>query len=160
MKNSVNDRIRFFTKSNNTTLKELCSIIGIAQGTLTNMFSRGTLPSFNMLDKILKAYPELSADWLITGEGRMLKSEHNIVDDNNISNSEQLNGTSSDTKEIVGIIKDKALCLEKIISETCQCNERNDKQLTEKDLQINKLIDQNSRLLDQVSKLVGLLKKE
>jgi hypothetical protein len=124
------------------------------------MFSRGTLPSFNMLDKILKAYPELSADWLITGEGRMLKSELNIVDDNKIENSKPLNNTSSDTKEIVSIIKDKALCLEKIISETCQCNDCNDKQLIEKDLQINKLIDQNSKLLDQVSKLVGLLKKE
>lgn len=57
-------------------------MIGFAQGTLSNMFSRGTNPSYEMILKISEKFPNYSMDWLITGEGEIYKN--NIAKGNNI----------------------------------------------------------------------------
>ncbi|MDR1882592.1 MAG: helix-turn-helix transcriptional regulator [Prevotella sp.] len=75
MQNTVNERIRLIYKSLNITLKSFSNTIGISEGTLKSMFNRGTNPGFEILEKIANAYPDISMDWLVTGNGEMLKDK-------------------------------------------------------------------------------------
>lgn len=74
MDNVVNNRMRILYKSLNISLKDFCENVGIVESTTRNMFNRGTNPSFDVIEKIANAYPDISLDWLITGKGEMLKS--------------------------------------------------------------------------------------
>ena len=49
--------------------------IGVRSGVVGDMFGkRRNKPSFDVLSKIVSAYPQLRVEWLLTGEGEMLKS--------------------------------------------------------------------------------------
>jgi phage repressor protein C with HTH and peptisase S24 domain len=49
----------------------------ISQSTLTHIKSGRNEPSKTVMDLFLKKYPEISAGWLLTGEGAMLKTDMN-----------------------------------------------------------------------------------
>lgn len=72
MEDTINERIRLLYKNENLTLKMFGTKLGVAQGTLNNMFSRHTSPSFDIIYKIAKTFPHYSLVWLITGCGNML----------------------------------------------------------------------------------------
>lgn len=71
----INERVRLIYKSLNITLKSFSEALDISEGTLKSMFNRGTNPSFDVIEKIANAYPNISMDWLITGKGKMLKQD-------------------------------------------------------------------------------------
>jgi phage repressor protein C with HTH and peptisase S24 domain len=49
--------------------------IGVRSGVVGDMFGkRRNKPSFDVLAKIVAAYPQLRVEWLLSGEGEMLKS--------------------------------------------------------------------------------------
>lgn len=47
---------------------EFCRNTGITQHALGHCLNRGHLPKIDMIFRILKAYPEVDARWLITGK--------------------------------------------------------------------------------------------
>lgn len=51
-------------------------ISGISQATLLNLSKCKNKPSIDFIEQLLKTYPSVNANWLITSEGEMLKSEH------------------------------------------------------------------------------------
>lgn len=75
MEGSVNQRIRLFIDylgiNDNQFAKNIC----ITQSVIASMFSRKTEPSTKVITAILNAYTNLSAEWLLRGEGNMIKSE-------------------------------------------------------------------------------------
>ncbi len=50
--------------------------IGETSAQMTNMFSKFRDVGGSKLLKILESYPELSAEWLLRGEGEMIKGEN------------------------------------------------------------------------------------
>jgi transcriptional regulator with XRE-family HTH domain len=55
---------------------EFARRIGVRSGVIGDMFGkRRNKPSFDVLAKIAAAYPQLRVEWLLLGEGSMLKSE-------------------------------------------------------------------------------------
>lgn len=48
---------------------------GIAQNTMNYYLSGKRKPSCEAINKILNSFPDLSAEWLMRGEGEMFKSE-------------------------------------------------------------------------------------
>jgi len=81
MDQQINVRIKEIMESAQMSPANFASIIGVTRSNLAHIFSGRNHPSFNMLEKILKAFPEVRAEWLITGMGAMTKSEsaENIV---------------------------------------------------------------------------------
>lgn len=45
--------------------------IGVPQGNIGNIFSRGTTPSSDIIAKTSIAFPNLNTRWLLTGEGEL-----------------------------------------------------------------------------------------
>lgn len=76
MQESVNERIRKIAEScYKGNINELCRTIDVKQATMSNIVAgRMSKPSFEVIAAIIERTP-VSADWLITGQGEMLRSE-------------------------------------------------------------------------------------
>jgi len=62
---------------------ELADNIGVNRATISHILSARNKPSIDFLNKLLRAYPNLNANWLISGIGYMYENK-NIQE--NISN--------------------------------------------------------------------------
>lgn len=55
--------------------RRFAQTIGVASGVVGDMLGqRKSKPGFDLVSKILQAYPQIRAEWLMRGEGEMLKS--------------------------------------------------------------------------------------
>lgn len=72
---SFTDRLCEFMKFKNLNDNQLTIAAGLSNGLIGKAKNSGKAISFSNIEKVLHAYPELSADWLITGRGEMLKQE-------------------------------------------------------------------------------------
>lgn len=61
------------------TTAEFASKTGLSHQTATNYLEGKRKPDASKLKSIIQALNELSAEWLITGQGEMIKSEINIL---------------------------------------------------------------------------------
>ena len=50
---------------------ELADIIGVNRATISHILSGRNKPSIDFLEKLLSAYPNINANWLISGIGYM-----------------------------------------------------------------------------------------
>ncbi len=75
MDTQINTRIKEILNFSELTPTAFATEIGISRSNLAHILSGRNQPSFAMMEKILKAFPEIRGEWLITGLGEMLKSE-------------------------------------------------------------------------------------
>lgn len=64
-------RVSKYCKRKNIAISKFESLAGLSNGYVNRVSKR---PSSEKLDKIKTAFPDLNIDWLLTGEGEMLKS--------------------------------------------------------------------------------------
>lgn len=77
---TVNERIIAIIHESGLSAKGFAEKIGILQQTLYNYIQKDREPNYTVLLKTLQSFPEISAEWLITGKGEMLKSETPVSD--------------------------------------------------------------------------------
>lgn len=71
----ITNRIKQFADYQGISMRKFCESIGIANGAFTKVKSIGS----ETLLKIYSAYPNVSLEWLITGEGSMFKTKQNVA---------------------------------------------------------------------------------
>ena len=59
------------------SIRNFAFVIGMPERTINTYIKTGRTPSLEVIDAILRTFPDISAEWLIRGEGSMLKSEYN-----------------------------------------------------------------------------------
>jgi len=59
----------------NVTATQFAENIGVQRSSISHFLSGRNNPSLDVLRKILMAYPQINAQWLISGEGDMMKSD-------------------------------------------------------------------------------------
>lgn len=59
----------------NMTAGQFAAEIGVQNSTLSHILNNRNNPSLDVLKKILSRFPEISADWLILGQGSMYRQE-------------------------------------------------------------------------------------
>ncbi len=69
------DRLLAVIRSENLTSKQFADEVGILPGTVSNIVSGRNKPSLDVMQKILKKYPQISSDWLILGDGQMYRQK-------------------------------------------------------------------------------------
>ena len=77
---SINERIKILIDQyEGGTVLKFAKKIGVPHTSVAGMLprSRESKPGFEIIAKILDAYPEVLAEWFIRGEGPMLKTEAN-----------------------------------------------------------------------------------
>lgn len=75
MNGSVLQRIRVIIEKEGMSDRKFSELINIPQTSLSTLFNRGNEPNVSVVASILNAFPLISAEWLLRGEGNMLKSE-------------------------------------------------------------------------------------
>jgi transcriptional regulator with XRE-family HTH domain len=72
----INERINFLINHYEQGVRRRFSLkIGVSAGMISDLFSeRKNKPGLDMVRKILIAYPQISTEWLLLGEGEMLKT--------------------------------------------------------------------------------------
>jgi transcriptional regulator with XRE-family HTH domain len=68
---SVSERIHYLYEKDSLSQTEFCDKIGVRPATINRMLSRNGKPSFEVICKILEAYPNISPYWLLLGRGEM-----------------------------------------------------------------------------------------
>ena len=92
--NTLNSRIKELISYLNLSTTKFAKSIGINQSVLGTMFTKGTEPSAKTLFAILNTYQDVSAEWLMRGNGNMIIDKTAILDE----------PTSAATKKITDIV--------------------------------------------------------
>ncbi|OCA74035.1 helix-turn-helix domain-containing protein [Chryseobacterium arthrosphaerae] len=72
---SLNERISKVIEYSNLTPSEFADEIDVQRSSISHITSGRNKPSLEFIIKIKSRFPELLWDWLVTGEGEMLKQE-------------------------------------------------------------------------------------
>jgi DNA-binding XRE family transcriptional regulator len=72
---SLNERISKVIEYSGLTPSEFADEIDVQRSSISHITSGRNKPSLEFIIKIKSRFPELLWDWLVTGEGEMLKSE-------------------------------------------------------------------------------------
>lgn len=73
----VVQRIKDLVNDKAKSKREFAALIGIEQVTFNNYMIGKRSLSYDTVEAILRTFPDISAEWLMRGEGSMLKSEYN-----------------------------------------------------------------------------------
>jgi transcriptional regulator with XRE-family HTH domain len=68
-------RLLLFLKSEDLNPTKFADRIGVQRSSISHILSGRNKPSFDFLIKIFEKFPQLNAEWLIMGKGKMYKQE-------------------------------------------------------------------------------------
>ena len=122
---TIKDRVLQVSKYKGVSKEKFFKELEVSYGTFKGKAKESGLNS-NFLEKIIAKIPEISAEWLLTGKGEMLKSSvQNIVQNSGKNSINNISGNieQQNYNELMEIIREK------------------DRQIAKKDEQINKLIE-------------------
>lgn len=71
----MQERIQAIIKKEGITPSRFADIIGVQRSGISHILSGRNKPSLDFLNKVLIHFPNISGDWLITGQGEMLKNK-------------------------------------------------------------------------------------
>ncbi len=71
----MRDRILHFLTQENISSAKFADEIGVQRSSVSHILSGRNNPSFDFIQKILKRFELLNAEWLILGRGEMVKSQ-------------------------------------------------------------------------------------
>ena len=138
----INDRILYIIENKaNKNKKQFAEMINVAPQVIQNIVSgRRNKPSFDILNAIISTFDDVNSEWLITGNGEMFKNIDTITQtttgNNNISIGKGNNNSVSSSTENNTIKQ-----LQKELEDCKNQLEDYKKMLSEKDAQINKLLN-------------------
>lgn len=67
------DRVRLIMKAKNLNASQFADEVSVQRSGISHILSGRNNPSLDLIQKILKRYPELNPDWLLFGSGPMMK---------------------------------------------------------------------------------------
>ena len=69
----MNDRIALVLRAKNITPSQLADDLGVQRSGVSHILNNRNKPSLEFIQKVLKCYPEISTEWMLFGEGQMMK---------------------------------------------------------------------------------------
>ncbi|MEE4177248.1 MAG: helix-turn-helix transcriptional regulator [Bacteroides sp.] len=83
--------------------------VGVPRSTISHILSGRNNPSLEFVQKVLDSFPEIRTEWLIRGDGHMLKASNTLFPDEDFEISaeleaplEEMSGMSGEEKEMSG----------------------------------------------------------
>lgn len=107
MEDSVKQRLRDFLKEQNMSINQISLNANYPQSTLNKQINKETSMSLSTLLVLLDLFSELSAEWLLRGEGNMLR----------IATSNDTSASSDDKVKDVAYWKHVALSMSEEVTE-------------------------------------------
>lgn len=69
----MNERVNSILKHFKLSSSQFADEIGVQRSSVSHVLSGRNKPGFDFIKKIMSKFPEINAEWLITGAGEMLK---------------------------------------------------------------------------------------
>ena len=95
----MNRRFQTILDLENLSPAQLADRLGVQRSGISHILSGRNKPSFELLQRVVQSFPEISAEWLITGNGKPLK-EQNQAAASGAANSRSSGTTPSTTPSI------------------------------------------------------------
>jgi transcriptional regulator with XRE-family HTH domain len=73
------NRIKKLMELKEVSVASFAELLNVNRSSFNHYFSGRSMPSLELVTKILKLYPDISSDWLILGEGEILRETNNTV---------------------------------------------------------------------------------
>ena len=71
----MRDRLKQFLSMEGLTPARFAEVMGIQRSGISHLLSGRNKPSFEFLEKMMTAYPDVNPEWLILGRGRPYKND-------------------------------------------------------------------------------------
>ena len=71
----MQERLKLFLAMENLTPARFAEVMGIQRSGISHLLAGRNKPSFEFIQKMMTAYPEINYEWLILGKGRPYKSD-------------------------------------------------------------------------------------
>ena len=71
----MNRRFQTILDLENLSPAQLADRLGVQRSGISHILSGRNKPSFELLQRVVQSFPEISAEWLITGNGKPLKEQ-------------------------------------------------------------------------------------
>ncbi|MBT3417302.1 MAG: helix-turn-helix transcriptional regulator [Flavobacteriales bacterium] len=68
-------RIKKWIESKELKSSSFADKIGVNRATISHVLSGRNKPSIDFLDKMIRAFPDLNSNWIVSGDGLMHKSD-------------------------------------------------------------------------------------
>ncbi len=91
----MNRRFQTILDLENLSPAQLADRLGVQRSGISHILSGRNKPSFELLQRVVQSFPEISAEWLITGNGKPLKEQNQAAASG--ATSSAANGRSSGT---------------------------------------------------------------
>lgn len=97
MEKPMKDRLNEIIEKKGLTATKFASLIDANPSAISHLLKGRNKPGYDLLVNIAKAFPDISMDWLLTGNGEMLRSEKplrplektEVAESKKIENTEQ-----------------------------------------------------------------------
>jgi len=68
-------RIKKWIECKELKPSSFADLIGVNRATISHVLSGRNKPSIDFLDKMIRAFPDLNSNWIVSGDGFMYKSD-------------------------------------------------------------------------------------
>jgi transcriptional regulator with XRE-family HTH domain len=69
LQETIGQRLKFLMESLNLKVRTFAGVLDVSETNIRNYLNRDSKPSSDVLERIVRHYPEVNTLWLITGEG-------------------------------------------------------------------------------------------
>ena len=151
----IKERILLFIETEGIKKAEFERRSQLSNGYINNL--KGNVGT-DKIENILKAFPDLNREWLMSGTGQMRKSAPNVIQqgDNSINNSGIIKNSTIDNRSYYSdspdVLRAEIDKLDRIIAEKEERIKEKDAQIKEKDAQIKEKDAQIKTLLEILKK--------
>lgn len=104
MENTVGKRIERIQQWSGLTAGEFSEKVGMLRTQLYRYKSGDQQPGYVILEKILTIYPDISPQWLMLGEGEMVRSQKETPTDE-VNESKVSYNSSASEDELINMLK-------------------------------------------------------
>ena len=70
----MNDRLQQFLAAENITQADLAETIKVTPASVSHILNGRNKPGYDFIMNMMKRYPELNVEWLLSGKGKMYKN--------------------------------------------------------------------------------------
>ena len=129
METTVNERVNAVIRKKNYNANTLGTLLNMSQQTTWNYLTGKTKMPFEFVEKILLAFPDVSAEWLVRGTGSMYLSQQAqqacaVVESESVGVLRELVGSQRETislqREKIAALEEENASLKKQHSSSCQ----------------------------------------
>jgi transcriptional regulator with XRE-family HTH domain len=116
----MKDRIQQIIDYKRISAGDLAEILEVQRSNISHILNGRNKPGAVFIEKLLQAFPNVNARWLLTGEGTMLVSNatneiSDTIEQGSDSNKQQKLPSFSDSSSKAPSIQDKSKTIDKIV---------------------------------------------